>query len=236
MIGIFGWGTMGKALQNYFNNFEVKTIYYHPSNEKSASLEEILTSDILFICVKPGQINQVIDNLAPVSEKTIIVSILAGVPYSYFQQKFPNNRVVRTMLTYPSLIFGQSKKPDLFSSIHIEELTPFFNIILIEGDEKMDKITATIGCGPAFISYLIKSYQGRVMKIVPDLNEELVKTLIDQSLKFNEWDDLIKKVACKDGATEQALKVLENSNLEGLIDETIEVAYRRAEKFRLSFF
>lgn len=233
-IGIFGYGTMGKAIHSYFLKKELNVSIYH----KSDPLPE---TDILFICVKPGQIKEAIKLILNPAKDTIIVSILAGVPLSYLEKIFPANKVVRTMLTYPSL-FGQNKA-NLFGMGNEEAiniLSNYFNFIPITTDEDMDKITATIGCGPAFVSWLWDQYNKSMEKMLPsDKAKDWQKIMFEETLSLleeNNPNTLINKVACKDGATEAALKILKDSDLDLFLDKTFLTAFKRAENFRQNFY
>lgn len=256
-IGIFGYGTMGEALHKYLQKLGATVSYYHSTKPGSATLDYLITeNDILFICVKPNQINDVIPNLISVNSHLFIISILAGVPQIYFEKRFPHNKVTRSMLSYSSLFLNDDKdqnqdqnqdkdqgcKADLFIMKKDNRLDPFFNQIIIQTDDQMDKIMATIGCGPAFISWIYQQYQQSLFRFCDfeekEYFEPLLKNLFQQSLNYlmsNSPSKLIKQVACKDGATEKALKILENSELEKHLDLTFNSAYQRALILRDNF-
>jgi pyrroline-5-carboxylate reductase len=70
----------------------------------SASLETLVErSDLIFLCIRPQQADQVLEHLAKigVSDKRVI-SILAGLKIAYFEKRLPGAAVIRAMPNLPA--------------------------------------------------------------------------------------------------------------------------------------
>src|SRR3989338_3995325 len=78
-----------KKLNNLKKQYRIKTI----KNNKEA----VKNSDIVFICVKPQDIDNVLNEIKNVVENQLIVSIVAGIKLKYLESKLRNKRIIRVM-------------------------------------------------------------------------------------------------------------------------------------------
>lgn len=252
-IGFYGPGNMGQKLISHLTQFasnEFEFLVYHPRLDRidelvskfklmPADLETIGQVDALFLCVKPAQIKTVCKTLQPhLSSETVIISILAGVPKKYLQDHLETDKVVRIMLT----IAVNSTSSRLFAfgeSELIQPLTKFFSVSMLHSDAEVDRATAVYGCGPAFVAEFFQMYVRSSRLFFPSdqdstlLPEEWTLEMFTDTLKTlhkMKPSDLISKVACQGGATEEALKVMRDGDLNDTLWQTLRSAYTRAEQ------
>lgn len=120
-------------------------------------------TDILLICVKPSGIHKVLETLkaAKISEKTLIISILAGTTLETIESGLgTKNPVIRAMPNTPCIV-GQGMtvlgQGTYATDKDLEKATAIFSVVgeWLELDEShFDAVTSLCGSGPAYM-YLI---------------------------------------------------------------------------------
>lgn len=181
-IAIIGCGTMGKIildrLLNHGGNANNNEFWCTAKTEEALeklrkihpnprvhftlnNLEAIRRSDIIFICVKPQNIDSLLDSLdsssrPPIDDK-LFISIAAGVPLAKYLKQIPH--IIRAMPNIPCSV-GEGM---IVLSCHDDswkKQTPFIEKLLkplgraVYLDEKfMNVVTGLSGSGPAFAWY-----------------------------------------------------------------------------------
>ena len=99
-IGIFGGGVLGNAMKQYFKEAKI----YDKYND-SDSLEEVLASEIIFVCIPTPytegkgfgltEMNDVFGKLASLKDKIVVIrsTVLPGTTQTY-QNQHPNLKVL----------------------------------------------------------------------------------------------------------------------------------------------
>ena len=227
---------LNKIKKNYKNFFEVK------ENLKEVSLEKI---EYIFLCTKPQQVLSVLRILGNKNKQKIkIISFIAGLKDKKIRSFFSHEiEVIRIM---PNLLLKVHKSTTgIFSNNlsisekkKIEKKFSFFGrFIWLKKENQMDFFTAFFGGGPAYLSLFL----GILSKILikkgfnKKLSKELVLILANGTLeilnKSCDYNDLIKKVASKNGTTEKALNFLNIDNdLSLLISQAIYKAEKRSRE------
>ena len=227
---------LNKIKKNYKNFFEVK------ENLKEVSLEKI---EYILLCIKPQQVLSVLRILGNKNKQKIkIISFIAGLKdkkiRSFFSHEIEVIRIMPNLLLkiHKSTTGIFSNKLSISEKKKIEKKFSFFGrFIWLKKENQMDFFTAFFGGGPAYLSLFL----GILSKILikkgfnKKLSKELVLILangtlemLDKSLDFN---DLIKKVASKNGTTEKALNFLNIDNdLSLLISQAIYKAEKRSRE------
>ena len=257
-ISFIGTGKMAAALISciYRKNF-AKSIIASDKNEKNLKIikkkfkikttkdnkRAIENSDIVFICVKPQDIDEVLNEIKNTVNNQLIVSIAAGIKIKHIESILKNKRIIRVMPNINCLVgemaagFSAGKYA---TKEDINNLTKILNsagIAIQLKEELIDAVGAISGSGPAFFAYFIKAFEeaGVKNKLPKDISFKLAaqtalgtgKLLIEKNLPP---DELISMVASKKGITLEGLKVLQNNKVKNIITKTIEAAVKRSKE------
>ena len=180
-IGFIGSGKMASAIIKGL----IKTGFAKPENllatqaeptgleEKSKNLgikiildnkELVMTSDIIFIAVKPNQVLGVLEEIKPfVTPEKLVVSIAAGVNINKLESNLPaGSRVIRVMPNTPALV-GEgmsgmvkgSETNDNDVNFVKSLLSTIGKCIVVDSEDQIDIVTAISGSGPAFFYKVI---------------------------------------------------------------------------------
>lgn len=204
----------------------------------------IAQSDIIILSVKPQSLNDMMTVMKPVfKEKTLIISILAGVTIQNIEKYFADekHKIVRVMpnmgafvkksvsaISVNSFIEEQDKKivGQIFSSI---------GYIHTCKEKDIDLITAVSGSGPAYIFYFMEMFIKAAVN--QGMQEEdafsyCLETLDGAfnliALKKLTPSQLREKVTSKKGTTEAAINVMVDQNLELIIQNAVKAAHERS--------
>ncbi|GAG03789.1 unnamed protein product [marine sediment metagenome] len=198
-------------------------------------------SDVIFLAVKPQQIDKVLDEIRDTNK--LIISIAAGITLKHLADKLKNARVVRVMPNTPCLVgemaagFALGPKVKDEDVKIVEELLNSAGKAFLLKESMLDAVTGLSGSGPAFIAYLIQCLieasveQGLSKDIATELAERTAlgtaKLLIEKGLSPKE---LIKMVASPGGTTIAGLEVLIKSDVRNILIETVEKATKRSKE------
>jgi pyrroline-5-carboxylate reductase len=264
-IVLFGYGKMGSSIANgwllkelNFDFFIVeKETLLREKAEKDGfkaynDIEQILNNsdvqniDIIFLAVKPQQMIETVKQFHMLDfEKTLFISIAAGLSFSWFKNKIDKNlKIVRAMPNLPASVgkgvTGYCNSDNL--SLNEEEdtsvlLNSFGKAVYLDSEDLIDVVTAISGSGPAYIFYLVEvlSEIGKN----EGLSEESAKILALETLigsaklletLNNDPKALRKNVTSPGGTTEAGLKILtsKKTGLFDLLSSTINNAKQRA--------
>ena len=255
-FGFLGYGRMARALYKgitlsgiYNNNVFVSnksSININNDTLKVVSSPDLVScSNIIFICVKPYQLDDLFKDLESLdfSGKTI-VSILAGIPISRFESFFgPSISIVRAMpntavsigagmtgLSFNS--FAQFNKTffiDLFSS---------FGKAIECSEDQMDSVTALAGSSPAFFYRIVQQF---ISVSNNKLSYRQSLLLVSQAMigaaKMLQYpdssiDQLIDDVVSPGGTTAAGLKVFDNLNIDERLQTVILDTIVRSNELR----
>lgn len=211
--------------------------------------KQITDSDVIILSVKPQDFIELATDLQKVlSEKTILLSIMAGINISFLQQKCNHKKIVRAMPNSPVEIgmgitaYSLSKEVTINQAHKIENLLATTGRTLYMEDENLlDAVTALSGSGPAYFFYFVQQLIEAGKKM--DMDESTASLLVKQTMlgSFHlinnagkPLDELIKAVASKGGTTEAALSTFIKHNISTNLQEGILNAEKRAKELALS--
>lgn len=199
----------------------------------------------VLLAVKPQQMGDVLQEISPViSEKTLIISIAAGISTRFIETHLGLGRswrVIRTMPNTPMLV-GQGAVgicSGAFSTrADITAASRFFAPAaeVVEVTEKlMDAVTAVSGSGPAYVFYLLEhmTAAGVSLGLSPDQAGLLAKqTVLGAAAMAKTSSDspteLRRKVTSPNGTTQAAVESLEQSQVGPNIEKAIHAACQRS--------
>ena len=264
---LFGYGKMGSSIargwmlkQLEFNFFIIEKeaalrkiahkdgFKAYPNTNFLHESENLKKIDIIFLAVKPQQMEDTVKNFSNfIFSELVFISIAAGLSFSWFRKKINNDiKLVRAMPNLPASIgfgvTGYCKSKNLSEEDNKDVyalLSAFSKIIFLNNESLIDNVTAISGSGPGYIFYLVEVLtqiaidQGLKVKDAKTLARE---TLIGSS-RLIETSDIDTKtlkdnVTSPGGTTEAGLQVLESetNGLYPLLKLTIKNAIKRAKE------
>ncbi|HVB55588.1 MAG TPA: pyrroline-5-carboxylate reductase [Candidatus Acidoferrales bacterium] len=122
-------------------------------------------ADVVFLCVKPQTVGQVVDEIRPeLNEQKLLISIAASVPTDYIERRLESSvPVIRAMPNTPSMVgagITAVSKGKFAKQEDIDTVRKLFDAVgkTIVVDEKyMDAVTGLSASGPAFIYIILES-------------------------------------------------------------------------------
>ena len=262
-ITIIGAGNMGQAIAHgllqkkavkpknlvladsatqKLNNFKKLRVVIEKNNQKACT-----KSDIILLAVKPQALEEVLEGIKDSTTKDqLIISIAAGISIKKIKNILGTKQpVVRVMPNLCAQI-GESMsgwvKSKEVSAKQVQDVKIILDSIGTEiefkKEDKIDKVTAVAGSGPAYIFYLVEILEKSATKLGFKKNDAKVlaqntligaaKFLVDSADSAN---SLRRKVTSKGGTTEAAFKKINNSQFEKIFVGAVKAAYERAKSF-----
>ncbi|MBD3187106.1 pyrroline-5-carboxylate reductase [Candidatus Bathyarchaeota archaeon] len=205
----------------------------------SSNAELVASSDTILMAVKPQELKHVLEGMAPALDPSkAIITIVTGVPMSFYWQvtgkQFPISRV---MPNTPALVHAGVSCVSFNELVSVTQKRDCITILKAIGtthevpEKYLDAVTGLSGSGPAYVYYILEGLTdgGVKMGLPRDLSRSLATDTIIGSLKLmketGKHPMLLKdQVTSPGGTTIDALHVLENENLKGILIKAVEVA------------
>jgi len=206
-----------------------------------------LSPDVVVFAVKP----QVMDSVAPDyarfdDPQTVFLSIAAGKPIGYFEDRLGNgSAVVRAMPNTPAAV--RRGITVACPNAHVTEpqkricdalLTAVGAVEWVDDEGLIDAVTALSGGGPAYVFLLVEclAEAGVAAGLPRDLSERLARVTVSGSGELLRQSDeepatLRKNVTSPGGTTAEALRVLmADDGWQSLINQAIAAATKRSRE------
>lgn len=246
-VYIIGAGNMGGAIARVlarkhrvrvFDRSSVKAKI--PGTIFEKDLRHLSRANFVIVAVKPQDI-AVLANQIKLKEKTILISVAAGVKIAKIQQRFHHKRVVRVMPNL-GLKVGQGIAGWKSAGLtHREKsrakklLNQIIENFEVKSESAIDAITAISGSGPAYFFYLAEALRQAAMNL--GFDADLARRLVEKTFSASAilqaeqtYRDLIHRVASKKGTTEAVLKVFKKYKMDKIINLAVMAAEKRAKE------
>lgn len=239
---IIGLGNMGQAINDALCSKKLFEVIGCDRDEDVN--EKIKDCEIVLIAVKPQSFDELASQIIFDLSDKLIISIIAGVSVKRINEKLKSSRVVRVMPNLPLKVgeafsgwYATNDITDEDKKLVKNILQSFGTEIEVNDEDKIDKITALSGSGPAYYYFLNRTLSIKAMEM--GFSEEEAKkivrgTFFGASKLLKESEDcsgkLIQKISSKGGTTEAALKYMEEEGADKIIQEAVEKAYKRAKE------
>ena len=205
--------------------------------------EAIDRSDIIVIAVKPQDADDLLTHLPPLPTGRLVVSLCAGLPTSFFEQRLPDGvPVVRAMTNTPALVdqavtvLSAGRHADEADLERVEHLfTPLGGVLRLP-ENHQDAVTALSGSGPAYFYYLVEAMTdaaillGLPRSIAHDL---IVQTIVGAATMLRETGEhpvqLREAVTSPAGTTINAIRELERHRVRAAVADAVEAARDRGQ-------
>ncbi|CFX57426.1 Pyrroline-5-carboxylate reductase [Syntrophomonas zehnderi OL-4] len=203
-------------------------------------------SQIVILAVKPGQVQEVLNNTAVFwNDQKLLISVAAGIKTVDLEKNLNNQptRIVRVMPNTPSLV-GEGMSAICAGSRTTDDDLNFVRALLngsgksIIIDEKyMDAVTAVSGSGPAYVFLLVEALMEAAVNA--GLNSNIARQLVLQTFKGSitmledsgEHPAILKAQVCSPGGTTIAgVRQLEAGGVRSAIFNAVEAASIRSKE------
>ncbi|GHU22772.1 pyrroline-5-carboxylate reductase 3 [Spirochaetia bacterium] len=250
-IGIIGYGSMGKMLLDKF--IESKTIQesnifisnrtfekiinlnktYSKLNICKNNIDVVKNAKILFICVKPLEIKNVLTEIVEYLGSNVhIISLNGSVLFNQIEKICINHKISKII---PSIIAEVNQSVTLVchnANVNIKDKEAINNLLKCFGtimeipEPEMGMGSELTSCMPGFIGAIFKVITEEAVKHTSISKEKIIdmviatmygtgKLLLEKEMTY---DTLINRVATKRGITEEGTKIIENK-LPEIIEE-----------------
>ncbi|MCF8885214.1 MAG: pyrroline-5-carboxylate reductase [Aigarchaeota archaeon] len=255
-IGIIGAGQIGSAIARILveaGRFHVMASRRNLSSirelEKigvkitTSNIEVASNSDIVFICVKPYKVIQVVREISSHLDGKILISVAAAISIRQLSEAAPKAKIVRAMpnialmvkTSFTAYTFGPNLTDE--DKQFVREIFSLMGECMEIDEEYMDAITALSGSGPAYVATLIEAmaYAGLKVGLPRELSYRSAAYTVYGSAKlFLETGlhpSMIKEmVLTPAGVTIEGIFYLEESGIRTAVMKAVEAATKRAKE------
>jgi pyrroline-5-carboxylate reductase len=202
-------------------------------------------ADIIFVCVKPQVVQEVMEQIRPhVNKKQLIISVAASVPTSQIEKAVDVEvPVVRAMPNTPCLLgVGMTAlcKGKFASAQDVENASALFRVVgrtVVVDEKHMDAVTGLSASGPAYIYIILESLAEAGVKV--GLPRDIATLLAAQTtlgaatvvLETGDHPALLKDaVTTPAGCTIDGIMELEEGKLRVTLIKAVVKAAQRAKE------
>lgn len=199
-------------------------------------------SELIVLAVKPQQLREVAQQLVPMLQGQVLLSIAAGIRAQDLARWTNSQTIVRAMPNTPALIGSGMTGLYALPSVSAAQkqqadtvLSAVGQTLWLDEEVQLDAVTAISGSGPAYVFYLIEALQaaGEKLNLSPAAARQLsLATFLGASKLAASSDEdvsvLRTRVTSKNGTTERALLSLAANNVDALIAQAAQAAADRA--------
>lgn len=207
----------------------------HPQLEVAATpADTVSRSDVVFLCVKPGDARGVIEQILPsLRDEHYFISINSKVSLAEMEAQLPCRvakvipSITQVALSGVSLVMhGERLCAD--ERYFVEALMERISKPTVVEEEDLRVCSDLSSCGPAFLALLLREFalagvrQGGIPRdlaetLVKDMTTGVGKLLTQEGFEF---EDIIRRVAVPGGITAEGIKVLQPA-LHGVFDQLL---------------
>ena len=220
-----------------FENLGVKTSI---DNKKAAG-----DADIVFIIVKPGDVEKVLKEISVEIKNKLLISVAATVPLKFLKKNAPDARIVRIMPNLGALVQAAYTAYCCEANVTVQDKEKVKTLLDMMGicsemDEKyLDAITAVSGSGPGYLSIIIEAMTYAGLKV--GLPRDIALTCAAQTVvgagklvvDLHEDPSKIRDMTTTPGGTTiEAIYQIEKSQIRPAMMRAIEEATKKSQEIR----
>ena len=207
--------------------------------------EIIWDCQVKLLAVKPQQLENIIELKKIQNNRSLLISILAGVSLERLKKRFPHHECVRVVTNIPITI-GKGLTGIAWGDQITADERKFINRLFEKSskiyelsEDLLDIFLALTSSGPAIVALIIEALSdgGLSGGLQKELSEELVIEMILGTVSLIKNSNLTtvelkNMVTSPGGTTISALRVLEKKSLRSSLIEAIVSASNRSREFR----
>src|SRR3989338_7656236 len=177
-LGFIGTGNMATALIKSMASEDTQIITSDKSEEKllkakkefhlkttKDNKEVARNSEIIFLCAKPKDFAEILEEIKEEISNKTIVSIAAGIRMDFIEKIIGKNKKIMRVMPNLNCAVGEmaaayscNKNVSKQEKEMISKLLNKAGLALETEEQNMDAVTALSGSGPAFIAFLLKAF------------------------------------------------------------------------------
>ncbi|MFM1826017.1 MAG: hypothetical protein RLZZ37_652 [Actinomycetota bacterium] len=259
-IGFVGAGNMGQAVikglikSGFAQNDLVAITKSADSSKKIASefniyasnkIEDIKDCDVVFIGVKPQNINEVLPEIKKnLQNNALLISMAVGVKTESIEKIFENKvKVIRAMPNTPALVgkgvTGLAKGKNATENDLDVAQKLFLSVgkVVVVEENLIDVVAAASGSGPAYYFYVTEAITQAAIDL--GLSKDVAQVLVNNTFigaahlfenSNEDVSDLRNKVTSPKGTTLAALENLDQNNFKEIWKKALTAAIKRAKE------
>jgi pyrroline-5-carboxylate reductase len=253
-VAIIGCGVMGSAFAKHFAKKHSVLLHDHDklkaqalAKEIGAAFEENLShciekADVVLLAIKPKDLASLAKAASgALTEKKILISILAGTPTAVLRKNFPTGVLVRTMpnlaLAYGQGVVGLAENTHISPQIKqtVDSLLEGIGLVAWMSEEKIEALTALSGSGIGFVLVMIEAMIDGGVHLgftAQEAREFVLKTMEGAVALMKETGkhpaELKLNIASPGGTTIAGLKVLEEEGVRSGIVHAMVACHEKA--------
>lgn len=234
--GIIGYGSMGKMLLEKFADSGLVSGTLSVATRTTGKLESIsrpvnicrdnrelaACSDVIFLCVRPGDIRTVLEEIRPeLKENSLIVSLNGSVTFEQMG-KIVKQKTAKAIPSVTAEI-GQSQTLVCFNKlVSAEEKQELIRLLRCIGDvielpeNEMGMGSELVSCMPGFIASIFDVICRSAKAHTEIPYEQIVQMVLKTMCATGElmlkdqmsFEEIVSRVATKGGITEEGTKVV----------------------------
>lgn len=209
------------------------------------NLEAAANSDIIFISVKPSDIENVLKTIKEEVNGKLIISVAATVPLKLLEKFIPKAKIVRIMPNVAALVQASYTAYCCGKNVTLEDKENVIKLLNLFGrseevkEKYMDAITALSGSGPGYLSIIIESLMYAGLKVGLPRNIALNsaaqtvlgtgKLVLDLQMHPAKIKDM---VTTPGGTTIEAVYELEGSQIRQALMNAVDKAAKKSQQIR----
>lgn len=211
------------------------------SDNKKAARE----SDIIFVCVKPNFLSNVLEEISQEIEGKLVISSAAAVTIDFYKRIVPNTKIVRIM---PNVAITVQESFTAYCCSHdvttqekefVKDLLNMMGLQMEIEEKFMDAITAVSGSGPGYISIIIEAltYAGLKVGLPRKLASHSAAQAILGTAKLvletgQTAAQIRDNVTTPGGTTIEAIYEVEGSKIRQALIKAVEAATKKSHEIR----
>ncbi|MCL2643371.1 MAG: pyrroline-5-carboxylate reductase [Candidatus Bathyarchaeota archaeon] len=258
-VAVIGAGMMGSAIIKSLikSGYKGQIIAVDVQTQKLEELEKLgviassdncsaaLEADIVFVVVKPGDVEHVLKQICSEVRGKLVVSVAATVSLAFLRKHVPEAKVVRVMPNLGVMVQASYTAYCCEANVTVEEKQKVQTLLEMMGvcdevEEKyMDALTAVSGSGPGYMSVIVEALTYAGLKVGLPRNVALrsaAQTILGTAklvIDLNEEPARIKDMTTTPGGTTiEAIYQIEQSQIRPAMIRAIEEATKKSVQIR----
>ncbi len=259
-IGFVGAGNMGQAvikglIKSGFAQKDLVAITKSADSSKkiasefniyaSNKIEDIKDCEVVFIGVKPQNINEVLPEIKKsLQNNALLISMAVGVKTESIEKIFENKvKVIRAMPNTPALVgkgvTGLAKGKNATENDLDVAKKLFLGVgkVVVVEENLIDVVAAASGSGPAYYFYVTEAITQAAIDL--GLSKDVAQVLVNNTFigaahlfenSNEDVSDLRNKVTSPKGTTLAALENLDKNNFKEIWKQALTAAIKRASE------
>ncbi|GJL71425.1 MAG: pyrroline-5-carboxylate reductase [Nitrosomonas sp.] len=212
--------------------------------------EGVADTDVVILAVKPQQLAELTQKLAPLLKNQLVISIAASIQATDISRWLGGyQRVIRAMPNTPALVQAGVTGLYALPAVNAQEkehaeniLAAVGSVLWVEQEDMLHTVTAISGSGPAYVFYFIEAMQqaGMELGLSADQSCQLSLQTFLGAVKLAEQsretvETLRLRVTSKGGITERAIQHMDEKEIRCRIVSAIHAASERSRELSDEF-